>query len=136
MNTRGLGALTVMVSIILAAPYGLAQQQPAGQVSPAEISDLKAQLAEQQKQIEQLRGMLIEQKKLLEERASDRVHPANLGQVASTTPVVPVVSSIAPPWGLLRFHPPFGRPPLCRVQRLVMLRGHFRSKSVIPPSFR
>ena len=110
MNTRGLGALTVMVSTILTAPYGLAQQQPAGQVSPAEISDLKAQLAEQQKQIEQLRGMLIEQKKLLEERASDRVKPANLGQVASTTPVVPVAPSITPPLGSFAI-PSAVRPP-------------------------
>jgi hypothetical protein len=94
----------------MVAPYGLAQEQPAGQVSPAEISDLKTQLAEQQKQIEQLRSMLIEQKKLLDERASDRAKPANLGQVASTAPVVPVAPSIAPPLGSFAI-PSAVRPP-------------------------
>jgi len=62
----------------------------AGSVSPAEISELKTQLAEQQKQIEQLRAMLEEQKKLLETTVADRVPPRNLGQVASATPIVPL----------------------------------------------
>src|SRR5450432_2115902 len=97
MNCRALGALTVLIGLALPAPQAFAQDKVAGQVSPAEISELKTQLAEQQKQIEQLRAMLEEQKKLLESKVSEHVQPYNLGQVASAAPVVPLAPSIAAP---------------------------------------
>jgi hypothetical protein len=66
-----------------------------------DISQLKVQLADQQKQIQELRALLLEQKKLIE----SSLHPAaaqpsaveppptpgvsRLGEVASTTPVLP-----------------------------------------------
>jgi hypothetical protein len=88
MNRRGLRALVVILSTIT-APAVFAQDDVAGHVSPAEISSLKTQLAEQQKQIEQLRAMLEEQKKLIEAKTPEHVQPYNLGQVTSTTPVLP-----------------------------------------------
>lgn len=84
--------------------------QPATEVSP-EISQLKVQLAEQQRQIDELRAALREQKELME--ASRR--PASdvsgqpsaaqlsgagvrqLGQVASTTPIIPVAPATTAP---------------------------------------
>jgi hypothetical protein len=75
--------------------------QAAGQAA-GEIARLKAQLAAQQAQIEQLRVTLEQQQKLLEKTAA-LLEPArvpNVGQVASITPVVP--SGTAAP----ALHPP------------------------------
>lgn len=52
-----------------------------------ELEKLKAQLAAQQEQIDQLRRSMEEEKKLLEEASKPK--PPSLGQVASTTPIVP-----------------------------------------------
>ncbi len=70
-----------------------------------DLSELKAQLALQQKQIEQLRQALENQQKLLDARLKpaapspapeDRAKPRELGQVASTTPIIPLGPSVAP----------------------------------------
>ena len=58
-----------------------------------EIERLKAQLAAQQQQIDQLRRTLEDQQKTLEE--ASRPKPVSLGEVASTSPVLPV-SDVAP----------------------------------------
>ena len=63
--------------------------------SPTEIQQLKTQLEQQQKQIEQLRTALEAQQKLLEKAAAQtsQAEPdhniPNLGQVASTVPIIP-----------------------------------------------
>jgi hypothetical protein len=81
---------------------GYAQDSQSGQST--DVAKLKAQLEEQQKQIEQLSKMLAEQKKLLDKvvsssdsapaapatAPSNGVHMLpNLGEVASSTPMVP-----------------------------------------------
>jgi predicted RNase H-like nuclease (RuvC/YqgF family) len=58
-------------------------QEPAA--TNPEIERLKAQLAAQQEQIEQLRRAMEDEKKVLDE--ASRPKPPSLGQVASTTPV-------------------------------------------------
>jgi hypothetical protein len=79
-------------------------QEPAA--SNPEIERLKAQLAAQQEQIDQLRHVLDEQKKILERASQPK--PPSLGQVASTAPMVPageaepvlhpgVAAALAPP---------------------------------------
>jgi hypothetical protein len=62
----------------------LAAQEPAAN---PEIEKLKAQLAAQQEQIDQLRRVLDDQKKMLEQ--ASRPQPPSLGQVASTSPIIP-----------------------------------------------
>jgi hypothetical protein len=62
--------------------------------SAAELRRLKTQLDEQQKQIEQLRAALEAQRNVLEKMiatadTAQHVTPRNLGQIASTTPLVP-----------------------------------------------
>ncbi len=89
MRHKTMCAFMVLAGLVIPARPTLAQDKAAGPVSPAEISELKTQLAEQQKQIEQLRAMLLEQKKLLETKVPEHVQPRNLGEVASTTPIVP-----------------------------------------------
>jgi hypothetical protein len=74
------------VLLFCAAMSGVARAQQDSASNP-EIERLKAQLSAQQEQIDQLRRALEEQKKTLEE--ASRPHPVSLGQVASTTPVVP-----------------------------------------------
>jgi hypothetical protein len=59
-----------------------------------EIEKLKAQLAAQQQQLDQLRHAMEEEQKALEEAA--RPKPPSLGQVASTTPVLPPSEAAAP----------------------------------------
>src|ERR1017187_7225636 len=58
-----------------------------------EIERLKAQLAAQQEQIDQLRRVLEEQKEVLDRASQPK--PPSLGQVASTTPVIPA-GDVAP----------------------------------------
>ena len=72
---------------------GPARAQEATAANP-EIERLKAQLAVQQEQIDQLRRALDDQKKMIEE--ASRPHPPSLGQVASTTPVVPTGDAVPP----------------------------------------
>lgn len=54
----------------------------------SEIEKLKAAIAEQQKQLQALQTTIAEQQKLLE-KVAEPAPPANLGTVASLTPVVP-----------------------------------------------
>jgi len=75
-----------------------------------EINQLKVQLAEQQRQIDELRAALREQKELLEANRhpttdvpaqAAAVQPLGsvrqLGQVASTTPIIPVAPAVTAP---------------------------------------
>jgi hypothetical protein len=66
-------------------------QEPAA--SNPDIERLKAQLAAQQEQIDQLRRVLDEQKKTLEQASQPK--PPSLGQVASTTAIIPA-GDVAP----------------------------------------
>jgi uncharacterized coiled-coil protein SlyX len=58
-----------------------------------ELAKLKAQIEEQQKQIEQLSAMLAAQKKMVDQISTGQAAPLHqlprLGEVASTTPMVP-----------------------------------------------
>jgi hypothetical protein len=69
-----------------------ARAQETAAPSP-EIERLKAQLAAQQEQIDQLRRTLDEQKKVLDQATQPK--PPSLGQVASTTAMVPA-GDVAP----------------------------------------
>jgi hypothetical protein len=71
-------------------------------ISAAELAKLRAQLEEQQKQIEQLSAILAEQKKVLDQVSSAArtapIHmPPNLGEVASTTPMLPPAAATPAP---------------------------------------
>jgi len=77
---------------------------PAASAADGDFAELKAQLAQQQQQIEQLRKALDEQKKLLEAAikpadagsTQDRVKPFDVGQVASTSPIIPLGVPLKP----------------------------------------
>src|SRR5579863_5936556 len=96
---RGMGYLAMVAvglagSMIPAFPQTTApaDQVRAGNASSSEaISLLKQQLAEQQKQIEQLRATVDEMKQKLGADSSRPAAPQapSLGQVASTTPLLP-----------------------------------------------
>jgi hypothetical protein len=91
MKTRALvtlGGVLLLCGVLLRP----ARAQETATVNP-EIERLKAQLAAQQQQIDQLRRTLEEEQKTLEEVS--RPQPPSLGQVASTTPVIPV-GNVAP----------------------------------------
>jgi hypothetical protein len=90
MQRRVLARLSGILLLSGSLMLPLRAQESAG--SP-EIERLKAQLAAQQEQIDQLRRSLEDQKKTLEE--ASRPKPPSLGQVASTTPVVPA-GAVAP----------------------------------------
>ncbi len=89
-----------------------AESRPAANTSQ-EISELRALLADQQRQIAELRAALKEQRDLINARqagadetassaAVQRSSPgvAQLGQVASTTPVIPVAPAVRSPLAL------------------------------------
>jgi hypothetical protein len=96
MKAKTLGTAILCSAILLGTSL-------AGQSADNDVAALKAQLAEQQKQIDALKSAVEEQKKLIEKAAS--ATPRNgqdifalprdkaLGDVASTTPIIP---SIAP----------------------------------------
>jgi hypothetical protein len=85
MKRRVLATLcgVLLFSGALTAP---ARAQESATPNP-EIERLKAQLAAQQEQIDQLRRVLDEQKKVLDQASQPK--PPSLGQVASTTPIIP-----------------------------------------------
>lgn len=104
-----------LISLIaaIAIPAVAAEKPQSGQPATdanTEIGQLKLQLTEQQRQIDELRAALREQKELIEANrhpASDvpaqpaPVQPSGsvrqLGQVASTTPIIPVAPAITTP---------------------------------------
>jgi hypothetical protein len=109
MKAKTLGTATLCSAILIGtALLGQVSAPPAPaapQSTGNDVATLKAQLAEQQKQIDALKSAMEEQKKLFE-KATSAVTPAQpgqdtfalprnkaLGDVASTTPIIP---SIAP----------------------------------------
>ena len=109
MKAKTLGTATLCSAILIGtALLGQVSAPPAPgapQSTGNDVATLKAQLAEQQKQIDALKSAMEEQKKLFE-KATSAVTPVQpgqdtfalprnkaLGDVASTTPIIP---SIAP----------------------------------------
>jgi hypothetical protein len=85
---------------------GSAQDDTSGKASSSELAKLKAQLEEQQKQIEQLSTMIAAQKKALDQVTATQAQPVpatpshmlpNLGEVASTTPMLPPAPAVPLP---------------------------------------
>src|SRR5579862_196940 len=96
----------------LAVAADEAESRPAASPSQ-EISELRALLADQQRQIAELRAALKEQRDLINARpagSNETTVPAGvqhsspgmpqLGQVASTTPVIPVAPAVRAPLAL------------------------------------
>src|ERR1700680_2066327 len=86
----------VSASLLAQSPSPAAQSQ----INEGDVTALKAQLAEQQKQIDQLKLALQEQMKMIERVNNSAPAPENrefalprnkaaLGEVASTTPFIP-----------------------------------------------
>jgi len=86
--------VTMLSGVLLLAGALIAPMRAQDSASP-EIERLKAQLAAQQEQIDQLRRTLEEQKKILDQ--ASQAKPASLGQVASTTPIIPAAPETAEP---------------------------------------
>jgi hypothetical protein len=98
----------ILCSAVLVAglPARLLAQNPSAaesRSSQSDVATLKAQVAEQQKQIDQLRSALEEQKKLIERAtgtaAQDFALPRGkaLGEVASASPIIPPAAPVAKP---------------------------------------
>jgi hypothetical protein len=104
MKIKALRALSIVALVLASTTFGVAsaadEKATSSKTESSEFAELKALLAQQQQQIEQLRKTLEEQQKLLEATiktaglSSDRAKPFNVGQVASTSPVIPL--GIAP----------------------------------------
>lgn len=110
---RTVGQILVLAACTaLAVAADKADSRPAANTSQ-EITELRTLLADQQRQIAELRAALIEQKDLINSRqagsnetaATASVHRPSpgipqLGQVASTTPVIPVAPAVTAPLAL------------------------------------
>ena len=112
MNNKRTFRRTNQILFLAAAVtfQSIAADEPAGQPARGnqEINQLKTQLAEQQQQIQELREALAEQRKLIEanrpvavaQPAPSQAVPGvrKLGEVASTTPVLPPAApAVLPP---------------------------------------
>jgi hypothetical protein len=110
MKAKILQSLTLCVTVLTMIPaaYSAPQAEATSQSTSADVTALKSQLVEQQKQIDQLKLALEEQKKLIEQNlkagvAGDKARPdfalprdKALGEVASTTPIIPPAPPVAP----------------------------------------
>ena len=108
MKVKTLGTAILCSAILLGnALLGQVSAPVAPVTADNDVAILKAQLAEQQKQIDALKSAMEEQKKLIEKAASSAqardsqdsfALPRNkaLGDVASTTPIIPSIAPIAP----------------------------------------
>jgi hypothetical protein len=103
MNTKTFRRTSQILLIAFAVTVQtIAADKPVDQAAAdnsQDINQLKSQLADQQRQIQELRALLLEQRKLIESsrQTTEAVQPsptqpagvARLGEVASTTPVLP-----------------------------------------------
>ncbi len=110
MKAKTLGSVTLCSAILLATSlFGQSSAPaPAAQSTNNDVATLKAQLAEQQKQIDALKSAIEEEKKLIEKTASAATardsqntmalpRDKALGDVASTTPIIPAVAPVTTP---------------------------------------
>jgi hypothetical protein len=103
MKAKTIGSVTLCSAILLGSSLLGQTPAPAVQSTDNDVATLKAQLAEQQKQIDALKSAIEEEKKLIE-KASESAAARNgqdtfalprdkaLGDVASTTPIIPPVA--------------------------------------------
>jgi hypothetical protein len=108
MKVKTLGIAILCSAILLGnALLGQVSAPVAPVTADNDVAILKAQLAEQQKQIDALKSAMEEQKKLIERATSaspardnqdNFALPRNkaLGDVASTTPIIPSIAPVAP----------------------------------------
>jgi hypothetical protein len=107
MKAKTLGTAILCSAILLGSALLGQVSAPVAPSTDNDVATLKAQLAEQQKQIDALKSAMEEQKKLIERAASasqardnqdNFALPRNkaLGDVASTTPIIPSIAPIAP----------------------------------------
>jgi hypothetical protein len=95
----------LLVSLSLSAQEPVAASPADAASTKQDIATLKAQLAEQQKQLELLRAAIQKQQDALDKASKDAeaqrlVPAANLGQVASTTPILPMPAVVSPRPGI------------------------------------
>lgn len=133
MKAIRLQPITWSFALVLAVlPITLAAQSAAPETNPADVTAMKQQLADQQKQIDMLKLALEDQKKLIERMSGTTpLQPGStsatgsssnqdfnlpsktLGQVASATPVIPAAPAapaVVPPSILNPPQPPPGNP--------------------------
>jgi hypothetical protein len=107
MKAKTLGTAILCSAILLGSALLGQVSTPVAPSTDNDVATLKAQLAEQQKQIDALKSAMEEQKKLIEKAASSVqardsqdsfALPRNkaLGDVASTTPIIPSIAPVAP----------------------------------------
>jgi hypothetical protein len=107
MKAKTLGTAILCSAILLGNSLLGQVSAPVAPSTDNDVATLKAQLAEQQKQIDALKSAMEEQKKLIEKAASSVpardsqdsfALPRNkaLGEVASTTPILPSIAPVAP----------------------------------------
>ncbi len=82
---RTLSRVLIGLTSLTCTLYAQQGEQPGA--TETQIHELKAQIAAQQKQLEGLQAALAEQKQMLESLV--RSKPPSLGEVASTTPILP-----------------------------------------------
>jgi hypothetical protein len=111
MKAKTLGSAILCSAILLGTSLLGQTSAPSAPAVPQstdnDVATLKAQLAEQQKQIDALKSAIEEEKKLIEKAASAQSRdsqdtfalPRNkaLGDVASTTPIIPSIAPVATP---------------------------------------
>jgi hypothetical protein len=98
MQMKSTASRMLLGVIVLAAAVAPAFSQTATSASADEVNALKEQIAAQQKQIEQLVTTMEEMKQRLDQAtkptpAAGQPQTPNLGEVASTTPVVPAAKT-------------------------------------------
>src|SRR6266849_6538446 len=108
MKMKALRALNIVALVLASTTFGVAsaadEKATSLKTESSEFAELKALLAQQQQQIEQLRKTLEEQQKLLEATikiqassvSTDRARPLDVGQVASTSPFIPLGTPLKP----------------------------------------
>jgi hypothetical protein len=141
MTRKAYFCLTQIVLLIAAgsAPVNAADKSSGQSAASQEVSQLKVKLADQQRQIEELRAAV---QKLLAGRqsaASETATPPapapavpRLGEVASTTPIVPVAPAASAP---MAFPMPAAATPQNAALAEAPLQFHIGSATIMPVGF-
>jgi hypothetical protein len=108
MKAKTVGTVILCSAILLGTALLAQTPAPVAQATDNDVAVLKAQLAEQQKQIDALKAAMEEQKKLIEratvgaparDSQDSFALPRNkaLGDVASATPIIPSIAPVVAP---------------------------------------
>ena len=132
-HSNGWTARRIWTVVAVTGLAAISYAQEGGVGKGSEIQELKQQLADQQKQIDELRLLLLgRQKQTAPDAPAVRPAPQGIGEVASLTPILPPVPVAAAPFAFAVTPPPV---PQAAPEQSSPLQIHIGDATITPVGF-